>query len=147
MFGVFGRNDRIVNKRPFIHNPMAQTPWMEEAQRENTNIERFLRGMAEYPPPIPDAVVMHILAQAGLSTSDPRVHRTLNVACQKFITDVIEDCALAAQRRVKGTKQGKKEKPDLQVSDLKVALETRGIHVHRPEFIVSIPSKNQEHEE
>ena len=126
---------------------MAQTQWMEAAQCENTNIEKFLKGMTEYPPPIPDAVVMHVLAQAGLATSDPRVHRTLNVACQKFITDVIHDCAIAAGQRVKRTSKGKKEKPDLQVSDLKIALETRGIHVHRPEFIVSIPSKNKEHEE
>lgn len=119
---------------------------MEEAQRENANIEQFLKSMTEYLPPIPDAVVMHVLAQAGLSTSDPRVHRTLNVACQKFIAEVVEDCAIAATQR-RGRNKQNKTKLDLQVSDLKAALETRGIHVHRPEFIVSIPSKHKDQEE
>jgi transcription initiation factor TFIID subunit 10 len=118
----------------------APTAWQEEAQKENANIEKFLKGMSEYPPPIPDAVIMRILAEAGLATSDARVHRTLNVACQKFIDDVLQDCAANAKRRVKRNKSGGSKKGlDLQVSDLKVALENRSIHVHRPEFIVSIP--------
>ena len=120
---------------------------MEEAQKENENIEQFIRGMGEYPPPIPDAVVMHVLAEAGLSTTDPRVHRTLNVACQKFIVDLIDDCAVFATQRMKANKQSGKKNLDLQLSDLKQALEVKGIHVHRPEFIVSIPSKNTEPEE
>jgi hypothetical protein len=35
---------------------------------------------------------MHILTAANLSTSDIAVHRTLDVACQQFITDVDVDC-------------------------------------------------------
>ena len=127
---------------PFIQTEMSA--WMEEAQKENANIEKFIRGMAEYPPPIPDTVIMHVLAEAGLSTTDPRVHRTLNVACQKFIVDLIQDCSIFAKQRVKATKQSGKKNLDLQVSDLKAALELKGMHVHRPEFIVSIPSKNAE---
>ncbi|KAH0785925.1 transcription initiation factor TFIID subunit 10-like protein [Histomonas meleagridis] len=99
--------------------------------------------MAEYPPPIPDAVISHILSEAGLSTSDIRVCRTLNVACQKFISDVLEDCASIAKQRKKSTTKDKLKNIDLQVSDLKAALEMRDIHVHRPEFIVSIPQTEE----
>lgn len=118
------------------------TPFQQEIEKENQNIDIFLRGMAEYPPPIPDAVIMHILAEAGLSTSDPRVHRTLNVACQKFISDVLDDCACVARQKKKG-KGGKQKGLDLEVSDLKVALEMRNIHIHRPEFIVSMPQAEE----
>lgn len=96
---------------------------------ENANIGEFLRGMEDYIPPIPDSVIMHILADAGMSTSDARVHRTINVACQKFISDVLDYCM-----HKKGT-----EKATLKVSDLKQALEHYGIRVDRPEFIVSFP--------
>ena len=119
---------------------------MEEVQQENANIEKFLKGMSEYPSPIPDAVIMHVLAEAGLQTSDPRVHRTLNVAIQKFITEVLTDCATAAKQRNKATSQSSSSKKtlDLQVSDLKAVLERRDIHVYRPEFIVSIPQTGHE---
>jgi transcription initiation factor TFIID subunit 10 len=120
---------------------MAATAWQEEAHKEAANIEKFLKGMSEYPPPIPDAVMMRVLSEAGLATSDPRVHRTLNVACQKFIDDVLRDCLACAKKRVKKNSKGGSSKKgiDLQVPDLKIALGNRGIHVHRPEFIVSIP--------
>ncbi|KAK8891000.1 Transcription initiation factor TFIID subunit 10 [Tritrichomonas musculus] len=122
------------------------TKWMEEVQQENANIEKFLRGMSEYPSPIPDTVIMHVLAEAGLQTSDPRVHRTLNVAIQKFITEVLADCATAAKQRNKASQQSSSSKKslDLQVSDLKCVLERRDIHVYRPEFIVSIPQNGHE---
>mgnify|MGYP002472352689 CR=1 FL=1 len=116
------------------------TPWMESVHKENDDIEKFLRGMNEYSPPIPDTVLTHILAEAGLQTSDPGVHRTLNVAIQKFMSDVLQDCASAAKQRIKASShQSSKKTLDLQVSDLKVGLERRGIHVYRPDFIVSIP--------
>lgn len=125
------------------------TAYLRELQEENSNIDKFLREMGEYPPPIPDTVIMHILAEAGLSTGDPRVHRTLNVACQKFINDVLESCVAIARRRAKSDKDHKnlaaKKTVDIQVSDLKEALGNVGIQVHRPEFIVSIP--NSSHEE
>ena len=118
---------------------------MEEVQQENANIEKFLRGMSEYPSPIPDTVIMHVLAEAGLQTSDPRVHRTLNVAIQKFITEVLTDCATAAKQRNKAAQSSSSKKSlDLQVSDLKWVLERRDIHVYRPEFIVSIPQTGHE---
>jgi transcription initiation factor TFIID subunit 10 len=117
-------------------------PSLTEEEKEHANIEKFLRNMNEYPPPIPDAVVAHVLAEAGMNTSDRAVQRTLNVACQKFIAEVVEDCAAIAKQRVQKTK-GKKGL-DLQVSDLKVALEMRGIHIHRPDFIVSIPKNDEE---
>jgi transcription initiation factor TFIID subunit 10 len=116
-------------------------PSLKEADKEYANIEKFLRSMNEYPPPIPDTVVMHVLAEAGMSTSDRPVHRTLNVACQKFIADILEDSSAVAKQRIQ--KKGKKGL-DLQVSDLKVALEMRGIHIHRPDFIVSIPRNDEE---
>jgi transcription initiation factor TFIID subunit 10 len=119
-------------------------PALSEVEKEHANIEKFLRSMNEYTAPIPDAVVMHVLAEAGLSTSDRGVHRTLNVACQKFITDVLVDCATIAKQRSR-SQRGKKSVLDLQVSDLKTALDMRGVHVHRPDFIVSIPKR--EHEE
>ena len=110
---------------------------------ETANIAQFLREMNDYSPPIPDSVIMHILAEAGMSTSDPRVHRTLNVACQKFINDVLEECSNIAKQRQKKEEGNKKQnKISLQVSDLKQALERFGIHVHRPDFIVSIPKKD-----
>jgi hypothetical protein len=118
-------------------------PSMSEAEKEHANIEKFLRSMNEYPPPIPDTVVMHVLAEAGMATSDRAVQRTLNVACQKFIADVLEDCSCIAKKRVQKPKA--KKGMDLQVSDLKEALEMHGIHVHRPDFIVSIP-RNEENE-
>ena len=111
----------------------------DSISNESANIAAFLREMGDYTPPIPDSVIMHILAEAGMSTSDPRVHRTLNVACQKFINDVLEDCSRNAKRRQKDQKD--QNKANLQVSDLKKALEKYGIHVHRPDFIVSIPKK------
>lgn len=83
------------------------TAYLRELQEENSNIDKFLREMGEYPPPIPDTVIMHILAEAGLSTGDPRVHRTLNVACQKFINDVLESCVAIARRRAKSDKDHK----------------------------------------
>ena len=113
--------------------------WLEETQQDHENIEQFLYGMLEYPPPIPDNVMMHVLAEAGLPTTDPAVHRTLNVACQKFISDVIQDCENAANQRVRATQKSNKKTLDLQVCDLKIGLENHGIHIHRPEFIVSIP--------
>ena len=105
-------------------------------REEANNIESFLRDIQDYPPPIPDSVIMHILAEAGLNTTDPRVHRTMNVVCQKFMSEVLSDCSKIASSRVKSEK---KKKLELQVYDLKQALEPRGIHIHRPEFIVSIP--------
>lgn len=122
---------------------MAQ-PWMADAGEDNANIEKFLKGMGDYKAPIPDTVITHILAEAGLSTSDPRVHRTLNVACQKFIFDVITDCSTCAELRIKRTKGKAKKEKDLLVSDLKTALEAKGMHVHRPDFIVSIPRSDHE---
>jgi transcription initiation factor TFIID subunit 10 len=124
---------------------MAAGAWAKEAENEQANIDKFLRGMSEYPPPIPDTVITHVLAEAGLSTSDPRVHRTLNVACQKFIADLLDDCAIVAKQRVKKTKSpSSKKNLDLQLSDLKAALEVRGIHCHRPEFIVSLPKTERD---
>jgi len=119
---------------------VTRMSWGTEGDSEQANIEKFLSGMTEYPPPIPDTVICHVLAEAGLSTTDPRVHRTLNVACQKFIADILDDCAVAAKQRAKPAKSSSsKKKLDLQLSDLKAALELRGIRCHRPEFIVSIP--------
>ena len=110
------------------------------------NVEKFLQAMGEYQPPIPDAAVAHILAESGLSTSDTRVSRILNVACQKFISEVLQDCANAARQRVKSesNSDSKRQALDLQMSDLKASLKNKGICIDRPDFIVSIPQKNQE---
>lgn len=115
-----------------------RNPILEEAE----NIETFLTGLQDYSPPIPDAVIMHILAEAGMNTTDPRVHKTMNIVCQKFINDVLASCARVAKNRAKDEKN-KKKKLDLQVCDVKEALrDTANIQIHRPEFIVSIPESD-----
>jgi len=102
----------------------------------------FLKEMQDYPAPIPDSVVMHLLAEAGMNTTDPRVHRTVNIACQKFIWEVISDCANIKKREMKGN-QKKNQNTDLTLSELKTVLNARGIHIHRPDFIVSIPDNDK----
>ncbi|EAX89202.1 hypothetical protein TVAG_121360 [Trichomonas vaginalis G3] len=108
-------------------------------------IEQFLQKLEDYPPPIPDSVIKQILSECGMHTNDIRVSHIMNVVCQKFMSDVMTKCCECAKLRAKEDK--KKKKLDIQVSDLKAALETRGIHVNRPEFIVSIEPDEKEKEE
>ena len=114
-------------------------------QQEKANLEAFLTHFQNYPPPIPDTVIRHILSENGMNTDDILVIHTMNVACQKFISDVLQHTTDIANARVKDEKSNnKKKKIDLQVCDLKKALETYDIHVNRPEFIVSIPKETKE---
>ena len=116
----------------------------ERDQLEIENIQTFLSHIQDYPPPIPDSVIRHILSETGLNTDDIRVIHTMNVACQKFIFDVLQLTSSIARSRVKEDKTTKKKKVDLQVSDLKRALETFDVQINRPEFIVSIPKESKE---
>lgn len=107
-------------------------------------ISQFIQELGDYIPPIPESVINQILAECGMQTDDVVVSHIMNVVCQKFMRDVMVKCCANAKVRAKEDK--KKKKLDIQVSDLKLALETRGIHVNRPEFIVSIPPDSKDNE-
>ena len=111
------------------------------SKEETQIIAEFLNNMQDYPAPIPDNVMIHLLSDAGLNTTDPRVHRTINAAVQKFINDILVDCASCAKKNHK--EKGKKDKLDLTVYDLKEVLQTRNIQIHRPDFIVSFPQNQK----
>ena len=119
------------------------TPTMfEEINQENKNIVTFLTQIYDYTPPnIPEPIINRILSDAGMPNSNRIVNRTLNIAIQKFITDVIKDSTKCAKQRMKAEKSSKKSPMDIQVVDVKSALNIRGIHVHRPDFIVSLPKQ------
>ena len=113
-------------------------------QQELENIESFMQDLQDYTPPIPEAVIKHLMAEGGCNTSDSRVALVMNIAAQKYITEVMQVAAKAAQERIyKETgDSSQKQKMDLQVSDLALALnQTRGqLHVNRPEYLVSLPT-------
>ena len=113
-------------------------------QQETANLKEFLARFPDYPPPIPNTVIRHILSESGINTDDILVINTMNVACQKFISDVLQQTTEIARTRTKEEKSSKKKKIDLQVCDLKKALESYDIHVNRPEFIVSITKESKE---
>ena len=112
-------------------------------QQERENLEAFINNIQDYPPPIPDSVIKNIMSTYGMNTDDIRVIHTMNVACQKFISDVLTQTTAIAKARAKEDKSQKNKKIDLQICDLKNALLPYDIHVNRPEFIVSIPKETK----
>lgn len=109
--------------------------------QDSADIENFMIKLQDYPSPIPDSVIKHICAESGLNTTDARVTSAISVVTQKFISEVLRNCSDFAKARAAQENPGKIRKLDLQFSDLKQALAKRGIHVNRPEFIVSLPQK------
>ena len=125
---------------------MAQNP--QQAQQELENIETFLQDLQDYTSPIPEAVIKHLMAEGGCNTTDSRVAMVMNVATQKFITEIMQAAAQVAKDRINKETfdSSNKKKMDLQVSDLKqVFKRTRvQIPINRPEYLVSLPTDEQE---
>jgi S-adenosylmethionine synthetase len=97
---------------------------------ECENVIAFVQKIQELYSPIPDAVINNIIAQAGCSTSDPRVARIFNVVAQKLIVEILNEFS------------GKKE---IQLPDVVRALSSRGFPVYRPEFIVRTTEGTEHH--
>lgn len=96
----------------------------ENFMKELDSINNFLNIINEIQLPIPDKVINNICAQSGLSTSDPRLSRLLSLASQYIICQIISECRKSGNL-------------DLQISDIKKALEKMNINVYRPEYIVN----------
>lgn len=121
--------------------PGMQNDHHNEIDYENDIIINFISRLNEYNPPIPDPVINNILAEAGCNTSDKRVSRIFNLACQKFIRDVLEQCR--NNERINNPDPSYEPKKYLQVGDVKEALKTKDIHVHRPDYIVGVRGENE----
>lgn len=124
-----------------------KSPTAIEQEQENERIAMFLDMMGEYLPAIPDPVMAKILSQSGLQTSDVRVLRTLNIACQKFFTEVLDSCVSYSNQRAQADlpKGSNKKTTEILVSDIKKALETKDIKIYRPEYFVSDPQEVESH--
>ena len=115
----------------------------EQIATEHAYIETFLKELQDYTPPIPEPVIKHLLAEGGMSTTDSRVSLVMNIATQKFISEVIESAAKEARERIarESPEYSQKKKMDLQVSDIKPYLQSRQMPIYRPEYLVSLPTE------
>lgn len=98
----------------------------EEFNKESESINSFLNTILEVQLPISDKVINNICAQAGFSTSDPRLARLLSFVSEYLTILALTECRKVTQKRT-----------DLQLTDVKKVLETMNINVHRPEYIVN----------
>lgn len=113
------------------HNEMNRNE--DEFVKEAENINNFLNTINECQLPISDKVINNICAQAGFSTTDPRLSRLLSLACEYFIIFAVNQCRkVAANNRT-----------DLQLSDVKKALEKLNVNIYRPEYIVNTIESEQ----
>jgi hypothetical protein len=99
-------------------------PPPEFIPNECENVIAFVQKLQEIYPAIPDPVINTLLAEGGAAVTDQRVSRIFNIAAQKFITDILGE--LQSEGKV-----------NVQLWDLKPILAARGVHVHRPEFLIS----------
>ena len=110
---------------------------------DKKTMEEYISKINDYPPPIPESVMKHILQEVGINTDNLAVSHTMNVACQKFFYDVLKQSGAIAKNRGKEDK-GKKKKVEIQACDVKVALDYYGIKVDRPDFILSNNNESEE---
>lgn len=123
------------------HTPRTQRAnWSDE-------IATFLVGLDEYRPTVPDAVSQYYAQKAGCSADDPRVIKFLSMACDKYLSDIINDAKQFSQLRQRGansgtTKAASKRKAAaleatiqkheiFEMEDLARSLEQRNIYVRR----------------
>lgn len=98
----------------------------EEYNKESECINNFLNIINEVPLPISDKVINNICAQSGFSTSDPRLARLLSLASEYLIIIAVNEC-----KKITG------DRTDLQLADVKKAVERLNTNVYRPEYIVN----------
>lgn len=106
--------------------PPGRPPMMTPPPAGQDDVYKFMMDVKEVTPTIPDAIMDNIMAQAGLYTTDVSLTRTLSIACQKFISEILND--LQAGR--------KQDCHTASFEDIKQALEKRNIRSYRPEYLV-----------
>lgn len=108
-------------------------------KNEIDNLIKFFSSIENYPSPIPDEVIKRMMADSGIHVCDVPSVKMMNIYVQKFIYDVLDDSKKASSSR----SSANKKRRDLQVCDIKEALERRGIYVNRPDFIISPLNKEE----
>lgn len=109
-------------------------PWQQTKLPGQEHVYKFGIDVREVTPAIPDAVMDNIMAQGGMFTSDVAVVRTLTIACQKFISEVLFDIAV----------EKKSHPATATVDDVKRALENHGFQSSRPDYLVGEMEKESE---
>ncbi len=109
---------------------------MEEVSKRELQIDFCFDFVSS--PQIPDSLANHFLHAAGFDSSDPRMSRLISLACQKFLSDIINEafthCKLKGAAPVgKGNKKQEK-KFILALEDLTPILNDYGITVKKPMY-------------
>ncbi|GIY71422.1 transcription initiation factor TFIID subunit 10 [Caerostris darwini] len=100
------------------------------------SLSEFVVHLDEYKPTIPDPVVSFFLNSAGFSAEDPRVHKLISIAAQKFVADIANDALQHCKMRGAGQtkKSGKDKRYVLTMEDLSPTLGEFGINVKKPHY-------------
>lgn len=111
---------------------------------EREELEKFVSALTDYRPAIPDELVRHHLARAGLETSDVRVERLIGLAAQKFIADIASDAIAQSGIRTRSARKPRDAKIVLTLDDLERALREYGVVLKKPAYFADCVSAGGE---
>uniref|UniRef100_A0A914PH35 Transcription initiation factor TFIID subunit 10 n=1 Tax=Panagrolaimus davidi TaxID=227884 RepID=A0A914PH35_9BILA len=65
----------------------------------NDEVQSFIQMLKNYESVFPDALLMHIMHRSGVSKPSEAAARTLGIAAQKFVSDIINDALALTELR------------------------------------------------